>query len=549
MILGRYFHTLRHLRPVQLYGRVWHRIYTPRPEFRPAPPIRAAGGRWQSPARRRPSLVRASRLRFLNVTRDIVGPGGWDNGSWPRLWRYNLHYFDDLNAEGAPERVDWHRGLIERWMAENPPALGTGWEPYPLSLRIVNWIKWALSGNALSEAACGSLATQVRFLRRRLEVHLLGNHLFANAKALLFAGTFFDGEEARSWRNKGLQILEREVPEQVLADGGHFERSPMYHSLIYEDLLDLVNLGQTFPKPFEKYLSQTDHWRETATRMGKWLEVMRHPDREIAFFNDSAFGVAPAPDELFRYAHSLGLEVPKATGEGIRALGESGYLRVSLGPWSVIFDGARVGPDYLPGHAHADTLSFELSFGEQRVVGNSGTSLYEEGGVRSWERSTTAHSTVTVDDEDSSEVWGSFRVARRARPSGLTHEESAGILRAACTHDGYRRLAGSPIHRRALELTPGEFQWEDELLGHGRHFVSGRVPIHPDIEVERRGEGWLLRLPGGESLLLRSLTGEALDIEQGTFAPEFGRVLPRPVIIWRVDAELPRRARFELSRR
>jgi len=207
-----------------------------------------------------------------------------------------------------------------------------------------------------------------------------------------------------------------------------------------------------------------------------------------------------------------------------------------------------VGPDYLPGHAHADTLSFELSFGGQRVVGNSGTSLYEEGGVRSWERSTAAHSTVTVDDEDSSEVWASFRVARRARPLGLTHEESAGILRAACAHDGYRRLAGSPIHHRALELTPGAFQWEDELLGHGRHFVSGRIPLHPDIGVERRGEEWLLRLPGGESLLLRSLTGEALNLEQGTFAPEFGRVLPRAVIVWRVDAELPRRARFELSR-
>jgi hypothetical protein len=37
---------------------------------------------------------------------------------------------------------------------------------------------------------------QVRFLRKRLEVHLLGNHLFANAKALVFAGLYFSGDEA-----------------------------------------------------------------------------------------------------------------------------------------------------------------------------------------------------------------------------------------------------------------------------------------------------------------------------------------------------------------
>ena len=83
---------------------------------------------------------------------------------------------------------------------------------------------------------------QVRFLRKRLEIHLLGNHLFANAKALVFAGLYFTGNEADEWLGKGLAILEREVPEQVLRDGGHFERSPMHHGIILEDLLDLLNV-------------------------------------------------------------------------------------------------------------------------------------------------------------------------------------------------------------------------------------------------------------------------------------------------------------------
>ena len=163
---------------------------------------------------------------------------GWDGPQREKLWRYNQHYFDDLNAIDAPTRRAWHTALVEDWVADNPPGHGIGWEPYPLSLRVVNWIKWSLAGTTLSPAALQSLAVQVRWLTDRLEIHLLGNHLFANAKALVFAGLFFQGKEADTWLKKGLRILERQVPEQILPDGGHFERSTMYHALALEDILD-----------------------------------------------------------------------------------------------------------------------------------------------------------------------------------------------------------------------------------------------------------------------------------------------------------------------
>src|SRR5262249_13815017 len=145
-----------------------------------------------------------------------------------KLWRYNLHYFDDLNAYDAAQRQEWHCSLLSQWVCENTPGFGTGWEPYPTSLRMVNWIKWVLTGNRLPAECIQSLAVQARWLSQRLEIHLLGNHLLANAKALLFAGIFFDGAEADEWLVRGLRILEREVAEQVLPDGGHIERSPMY---------------------------------------------------------------------------------------------------------------------------------------------------------------------------------------------------------------------------------------------------------------------------------------------------------------------------------
>ena len=141
------------------------------------------------PARRPISLVDHERFHFLNEIHDL-SEHDWDGDTLEKLWRYNLHYFDDLNAQDAATRKDWHRALLVRWVRENPPATGTGWEPYPTALRIVNWIKWSLAGNELPDECLESLAVQTRWLAKRLEIHLLGNHLFANAKALVFAGLF-----------------------------------------------------------------------------------------------------------------------------------------------------------------------------------------------------------------------------------------------------------------------------------------------------------------------------------------------------------------------
>ena len=223
--LFRLIHTVRYLRPVQIYGRLWHLLFHPRPDESSAPAVRPFNQSFVSTAARRPSQLGPRRFRFLNRESEVERPGDWNDSDRTKLWLYNLHYFDDLNAQGTGQRSEWHRALINRWIAENPPRQGNGWEPYPTSLRIVNWVKWALVGNVLEVQWKHSLAVQARWLQKRLEWHLLGNHLFANAKALIFAGAFFDGQEAEAWLAKGLEILVREIPEQVLDDGGHFERS------------------------------------------------------------------------------------------------------------------------------------------------------------------------------------------------------------------------------------------------------------------------------------------------------------------------------------
>src|SRR5690606_13087772 len=129
--------------------------------------------------------------------------------------------------------------------------------------------------NALKSAAVHSLAMQARYLRRRLEIHLLGNHLWANAKALVFAGAFFTGDESAGWLHKGAALIGRELDEQILPDGGHFERSPMYHAIVLEDVLDLLQLDRAFPRVLPAAL--VARLRGVVGPMLRWLRVMTHP--------------------------------------------------------------------------------------------------------------------------------------------------------------------------------------------------------------------------------------------------------------------------------
>lgn len=516
----RYFHTLRYLKPKQFYGRLWFRLNRPRPDLRPSPPLRILPGQWQPPPTKQASQLSPARFRFLNKEHNLVFPKSWNDPALDKLWLYNLHYFNDLNAAEAVNRYDWHEELIQRWIKENPPGHGNGWEPYPLSLRIVNWIKWSLQGNTLSENVLHSLAVQIRYLGKRLEYHLLGNHLFANAKALFFAGLFFEGDEAEEWFATGMKILTRELPEQILADGGHFERSPMYHAIILEDLLDLVNLFRTYGRETPK------EWRSVAMSMMRWLSVMCHPDGDIVLFNDAALGIASDPEKLFAYADRLGLKAEGEDLHGLTRLESTGYSRWQQGDAIVFLDVAPIGPDYLPGHAHADTLNFELSISGQRVIVDSGTSCYGAGVERLRQRSTAAHNTVTIDDHDSSEVWAGFRVARRARPIDLVCEERGDITRVFCGHDGYRRLPGRPTPFREWLLGKGEMHITDTIEGRFEK-ATGRFHFHPDLKlsIDKFGKEGRVGLPDGKKLSWH-VSGGLCKIIDTTWHPEFGLSIP-----------------------
>ncbi|WP_240478394.1 heparinase II/III family protein [Vibrio fluvialis] len=523
--LLKIYNTVKYLKPIQITNRILRKFKWVNPS-KPETTLRQYNIDWVSFPLAESCYRGDGEFCFLNIS-DVVTD--WNDKKKAKLWLYNLHYFDDLNQSGWQERAKIHNDLVNTWIEQNPWMLGNGWEPYPISLRSVNWIKWFLLGNDLKDEWLSSLSLQVQALDQQLEYHLLGNHLFANAKGLVFAGCFFKGEVAEAWLKRGLGILDKEVPEQIMEDGGNFELTPMYHNTILADMIDLYQLSLMYPDCIPGHTSE--YWKGLISKMFSWADLMAHPDGDVSFFNDSAIGIAPKLSRLRKYALELDIELPSINQNRITHLQDSGYVVIQDDINKLIIDVAKVGPDYIPGHAHADTLSFELSIDGHRVVVNSGTSVYGLGEERLRQRKTESHNTVTVDGMDSSEVWSGFRVAKRAYPSTPIINETDNKVCVECSHNGYMRLQGKVTHTRQWQIERNVIAINDKLSGRFNS-AQAHYHFHPDIVIDECGPSGsiVFTLPNGAQYTI-SVVGGDLNVVDSTWHPEFGLSIPNKKLI------------------
>jgi len=519
----RFIETVRHLRAGQIAAQVGNRLPRIRNGFSgnaPAmPSIRStpvAPFLTTSTSPEHARLPSTGRLTFLNREKEVGWPIRWDVRDASPLWQYNLHYHDylwNLPFEQAAEAVlDWIRHC--------PEPAGAGWEPYPLSIRLQNWcmlffgqhLAETLDKTSLATTLWRSVFAQSRRLERNLERHILGNHLLENGAALAFVGATFDGTDADRWLDRGLEILAEQLDEIVLPDGGHVERSPMYQARL---CLMLDNLSRTGCRPILDVVGD---------RLEKSLHALRlllHPDGQIALLNDSAFGIYPLPP-----FHS-------PPPNGCFSLPDSGYFGASTSEGHyVVCDAGPIGPDYQPGHAHGDTLSFELSLGGQRFVVDAGVSSYEIDSWRKYARSTAAHNTVRLNRADQSDFWAAFRVGSRAYPRNVEHNLDETGFYLGAEHTGYERLAGNPVHRR-------EFRWYQRGVLLVRDHVKGTDPVwaecfihlHPEVRATRTSDR-SIRLEHRTGLATLTFVGPGrVTIERSWYLPEFGRTLENDVVV------------------
>jgi uncharacterized heparinase superfamily protein len=493
----------------------------------------------------RADQVVAGQFEFLNQ-REYLAPIDWTQSQFNRLWTYNLHYFNyalDLawafRQTGERKYPAAFEKLVSSWISSTRDGRGDAWDPYPISVRTVNWIyALLLLENSLSpEFRAGvnaSLFRQLCFLERRVEWHLLGNHVFTNLKALVIGGLFFEGCKAETWRNEGAKELWDQMNVQVCSDGGHVERSPMYHAVVLGDLLELIHLlrarDEAVPPEIE----------EQARAMLQALTFFTRRDGSVRLLNDSVYGVAAS----LQYLECVGTRVVGSlvgSSDSDWSLPDTGYYgyRNAARRSELIVSCRAPSPPYQPGHAHCDILSYEWDVAGEPVIVDSGLHGYDGDPYREYVRSTRAHSTVMIAGKEQSEAWATFRFARRA----LEVRGSSRLRDGVYTFEGsYRPYHDKrSLHRRTIQLDRDQLTVTDVAETENQPTIESFLHFHPDFSVSVV-DGRAVAAKGSLQLSIEPFGVDAVMVVRGEQEPkqgwrceEFGKAAPQDVLVMRIE--------------
>jgi uncharacterized heparinase superfamily protein len=462
------------------------------------------------------------RFEFLHRTVEMPGPqiDWWAPGpsAADQLWRMNLHYMEYLeNCEDEVWLV-----IVDDWISSNGRmtrgAWRDSWNSYTLSLRVVVWLQeLARRSGRLPQDAVRRIEAmaveQIRFLTRNLETDLGGNHLIKNIKALLWASAYFGGDEALNWRTLGLRLLGQELPQQILADGMHYERSPSYHCQVHADLLDCrLVLGAD---PLDGALD------DALARMAQVTADLRHPDGLPAQFNDAGLAMTLHP-QLCLDAHAK-LFGSQPTARSVFAFPQAGYFGTRSSNSYFVIDCGRIAPDDLPAHGHGDILSFEWSVGGGRFIVDQGVIEYVAGPKRQASRSAVNHNTLCLEGADQAEFFGAFRCGRRPKVDVRRYnaEEKEFLLEGS--HDGFSHLPGRPRHIRRFQADAESIRILDRLEGTTDRNVTIGFLLHPDVSaIPTRGGMLLERGP----IRVDMTANLAVDSVPAVWWPDMGRERP-----------------------
>jgi hypothetical protein len=446
------------------------------------------------------------------------------------IWELNRHQHLVLLAQAwrLTGRAEFVREIdvqLESWWGANPYGYGINWaSALEAAFRALSWI-WVfhLAGEEMNanirRRFLESLYVHGRHIEGNLSVYFSPNtHLLGEALALHALGALFpEFPRARRWRNTGRELMSEQMRTQVLADGGHFERSTYYHVYAF-DMLMFSALLEAMPEDYMASLA----------RMAEYLDALLGPRRELPFFGDddggrlfhpygprSRFGCASlaayqgAGDDYSEIGawwlagRPLGKLAP---ARGSRLLEYSGVAIMDHGGVHLVADTGPFGGGSA-GHSHSDTLALTLSRDGEELLIDAGTFTYTAVQERNWFRGSAAHNTLRIDALDQGTPEGPFHWMDKpeVQLESWSSDADRDFLQAVCRYRGFE-------HRRRIQFVkPSLILVVDEVTGPpGEHLIeqfwhSGES-VSPDsprgFRLGRRARLWLSQpaeaITGGE---------------------------------------------------
>ena len=454
-------------------------------------------------------------FRFLNLEQSFSRESlDWSFGDNGMLWTYNLNYFDWLHQLGMSKEqgLETLSQFYATPVEKNPIIL----HPYPTSLRIINTAKFISKWDIKEDWLYHELVADLKFLSGRLEYHLLANHLLENTFALYIGGLIADKKD---FIKAGKKLLIGELSEQILDDGMHYERSPMYHLIILERLLDALNFAKAIGDDFVSVLQS---YAISMTSLAlNWKDLDRIP-----MMQDSAYDSALSVSDILEYSKRLlEQDYPSKSND----LMDSDYRRLDSENFTLFANVGAISPLYQPGHAHADELNFEIFYKGAPLIVDTGVSTYEKNDRRFLERSTQSHNCVVMGG-NSSDVWSGFRVGFRANVEIRVDDDH----KLTASHNGF----GCLTSRTFDSTVSGQMTITDELMYQSNskgYYGKGYLHFHPDVHLKQVDEATFL-INNQITLSFNSdkYNPSIIELENYSYAKGYNKLLDAKVISYSV---------------
>lgn len=418
---------------------------------------------------------------------------------------YHLNYFDYIHSFDSEKGIE----LINKWINDNKNSKHISWDPYPISLRIVNWIKFIIKHSIENNEINKSIYEQAFVLSKRREYHLLTNHLFKNIVALLFVGFLFNEDKWEKWAFKELK---KQLKEQLTINNYHFELSPTYHAIFTQDLLDIYNLlmnngdsnSLKFVKEIKLIIPDVLYWCEYFSNNEEYLKI-----------NDVNYERCPTLKELKEYAKLLGIE------RVVRKHKNHHYPVLTNNNLSLMMYCAEHQPSYNPAHSHDDLTSFLLWYNKKPILIDTGNFCYDETVERDYSRSTKAHNCFTINEENQSEMWKVFRIGRRSKILKKNISES----KINCSHNGYKRFGIK--YSRTIKTINSGFEIIDSFISKNNRSYKIYFHFHPKTNLIIKEDTLLIN----NTLRIKFLSPNWKIVETDFYPEMFQKTEKKTVVI------------------
>ncbi|MBI4994749.1 alginate lyase family protein [Candidatus Peregrinibacteria bacterium] len=465
------------------------------------------------------------------------------------------------------------KNLISGWILKNPLGQGKNWQcTMETAIRACNFaLAWyflrespSWKNENFQKTFLTSIAEHGKFILRNLEYGLIcnNNHFLADITGLFFLGTLFPQfSEARKWKAIAMHEFENEIQKQIYEDGVDFEASIPYHRLVCEFLgasallaeANEIYFSQDFLKRLEKMFEFA--WYYTKPN-GMAPQIGDNDDGRLFILEDFYSWERRDHSHLFWIAAKLFplnnkfIQEQREQQKTSRGFNFSRIYIMRKNDFYCIVDCGEGGQDGNAGHAHNDTLSFELNINGEDFIIDPGTYVYtSDPNARNHFRSTRMHNTVMIDNEEINrfrkDTVFSMRSDAFVQINKWDSDEMKDCLDAQ--HNGYKRLKNSVIHRRVFDFDKknATLKITDNFMGKGEHALSFYFHFAPGTEVKKIG-GKIEAFKNGVKIEMQlpEQIAENAVIHDDEVSPSYGVKIPSKTATIRIKYDIKENDNF-----